>query len=115
MQGRGVVKPPTGITFDSDFGNNIDSLLTLALLRAMASKGQCRVISVSITRSNLKAAQAEDAFSTFYQGGPPAAGGRNVALVKSFSATVGAGRLSITFTSHANNAEINGIEVLPNP
>lgn len=74
MQGRGVVKPPTGITFDSDFGNSVDSLLTLALLRAMAAKGQCRVISVSITKSNLKAAQAEEALTNFYLGGPPPGG-----------------------------------------
>lgn len=68
QQGRGTVKPPTGISFDSDFGNSIDSMLTLALLRAMASKLQTRVISVSITKSNLKAAQAEEALSNFYSG-----------------------------------------------
>jgi hypothetical protein len=68
MQGRGFVKPPTGITFDTDFGTSIDSVLTIALLRAMSSKGQCRVISVSVTNSNLKAAQAEEALSDFYLG-----------------------------------------------
>ena len=68
MQGRGFVKPPTGITFDTDFGTSIDSILTIALLRAMSSKGQCRVISVSVTNSNLKAAQAEEALSDFYLG-----------------------------------------------
>jgi inosine-uridine nucleoside N-ribohydrolase len=74
MQGRGTVKPPTGVTFDSDFGNNIDSFLTLALLRAMSAKGETRVISVSITKSNLKAAQAEEALTNFYNGGPPVGG-----------------------------------------
>jgi hypothetical protein len=74
MQGRGFVKPPTGITFDTDFGTSIDSVLTIALLRAMSSKGQCRVISLSVTNSNLKAAQAEEALSDFYS--PAAPGGR---------------------------------------
>ena len=74
MQGRGTVKPPTGVTFDSDFGENIDSPLTLALLRAMSSKGETRIISVSITKSNLKAAQAEEAITNFYNGGPAAGG-----------------------------------------
>jgi hypothetical protein len=74
MQGRGTVKPPTGVTFDSDFGNTIDSILTLALLRAMSAKGETRVISVSITKSNLKAAQAEEAITNFYAGGPPPGG-----------------------------------------
>jgi hypothetical protein len=73
-RGRGFVKPPTGITFDTNFGASIDSVLTIALLRAMSSKGQCRVISVSVTNSNLKAAQAEEAVSDFYS--PAAPGGR---------------------------------------
>jgi inosine-uridine nucleoside N-ribohydrolase len=70
MQGRGVIKPPLGITFDSDFGNTIDSVLTLGFLRALAAKGEIRVISVSITKANLKAAQAEEAITNFYAGGP---------------------------------------------
>ncbi|HVW10510.1 MAG TPA: hypothetical protein VHC90_18105 [Bryobacteraceae bacterium] len=74
MQGRGFVRPPTGITFDTEFGTSIDSVLTVALLRAMSSKGQCRVISVSVTNSNLQAAQAEEALSDFYLGGALGAG-----------------------------------------
>ena len=79
MQGRGNVKPPTGVTFDSDFGNTIDSVLTLALLRAIASKGDSRVIAVSIGQeSNIKAAQAEEGFSNFYSGTPLGGSGRGV-------------------------------------
>ncbi len=74
MQGRGIVKPPTGIAFDADFGDNIDSVLTLALLEAMSSKNETRVLSTSITKANLRAAQAAEAISTFMKG-PPAAGG----------------------------------------
>jgi hypothetical protein len=77
MQVRGTVKPPVGIAFDSDFGNNIDSVLTLAFLRAAASKGLSRVIAVSIGKSNLKAAQAEEGLSNFYAA-TPLGGGRGV-------------------------------------
>jgi len=43
------------------------------------------------------------------------AGGRNIALVETFSVVVSEGRLNISFTPHANNAEVNGIEVLSAP
>ncbi len=78
MQGRGTVKPPVGIAYDSDFGNNIDSVLTLAFLRATAAKGLSRVIAVSIGKSNLKAAQAEEGLTNFYSGTPLGGGGRGV-------------------------------------
>jgi len=74
MQGRGTVKPPTGITFDSDLGNNIDGFLTLGFLQAIAAKGEARVIAVSISKSTLKAAQAAEAITKFYEGPPPAGG-----------------------------------------
>ena len=55
------------------------SLLTLAFLRASASKGESRVIAVSIGKSNIKAAQAEEGLSNFYSGTPLGAGsGRGV-------------------------------------
>ncbi len=74
MQGRGTVKPPTGITFDSDLGNNIDSFLTLAFLQSASGKGDTRVISVSISKACLKSAQAGEAITKFYAGPPPAGG-----------------------------------------
>lgn len=70
MQGRGVVKPPTGITFDCDFGDSIDSLLTLVLLEAMSAKGETRLLSTSISKANLKAAQAAEAVISFMKGAP---------------------------------------------
>src|SRR6185312_10190841 len=76
MQGRGTVKPPIGIAYDSDFGNTIDSVLTLAFLRAISAKGDSRVIAVSIAKSNIKAAQAEEGFTNFYQGTPLGGSGR---------------------------------------
>jgi len=78
MQGRGNVKPPIGIAYDSDFGNNIDSVLTLAFLRAISAKGESRVIAVSISKSNIKAAQAEEGITNFYSGTPLGGSGRGV-------------------------------------
>ncbi len=74
MQGRGTVKPPTGITFDSDLGNNIDSFLTLAFLQALSAKGDTRVLSVSISKACLKSAQVTEAITKFYAGPAPAGG-----------------------------------------
>ena len=81
MQGRGTVKPPVGIAFDSDLGNNIDSVLTLAFLRAISAKGDSRVIAVNISKSNLKAAQAEEGVTNFYSGTPVGGSGRGVIVV----------------------------------
>jgi hypothetical protein len=71
MQGRGTVKPPIGITFDCDFGTDIDSVLTLGFLQAASNKGDGRLISVSVSKSTLRAAQAAEAIKKFYEG-PPA-------------------------------------------
>ncbi len=86
MQGRGTVKPPTGITFDGDLGNNIDGLLTLGFLQAVAGKGDARVISVSISKACLKSAQVTEAITKFYAG-PPPAGGRGFGVAVRLAAT----------------------------
>ena len=56
MQFPGQGKPPLGIVFDSDFGNRIDDALALALLYGFDGKNEARVVSMSVTKSNLKAA-----------------------------------------------------------
>ncbi len=74
MQGRGVIKPPIGIALDCDFGNNIDTVLTTAFLRAISAKGDCRAIAVSVSKANLKAVQAEDGLTQFYSPAPAGRG-----------------------------------------
>ena len=61
-------KPPVGIIFDSDIGNRIDDTLALALLYGFDGKREARVVSVSITKSNLKAAAYCEAVGRFYAG-----------------------------------------------
>jgi len=60
--------PPVGIIFDSDLGNRIDDVLALALLYGFDGKREARVVSVSVTKSNLKAAAFCEAVGRFYAG-----------------------------------------------
>ena len=68
MQFPGQGKPPVGIIFDTDMGNRIDDALALALLYGLDGKNECRVIAVSVSKSNLKAAAFCEAVGRFYAG-----------------------------------------------
>lgn len=68
MQFPGQGKPPLGIIYDSDFGNRIDDALALALLYGFDGRNQARVVSMSVTKSNLKAAAMCEAIGRFYGG-----------------------------------------------
>jgi inosine-uridine nucleoside N-ribohydrolase len=61
-------KPPVGIVFDTDMGNSIDDALALALLYGFEGKSEARVVSVSVSKSNLKAAAFCEAVGRFYAG-----------------------------------------------
>src|SRR5258705_1676259 len=81
MQFPGQGKPPVGIIFDSDMGNSIDNALALALLYGFDGKGELRVVSVSVSKSNLKSAAFSEAIGRFYAGavsGSFGAVGRNL-------------------------------------
>lgn len=62
----GGATPPRGIVFDSSFGESIDSVLALALLHGFDGKTQARIAAISISKSNLKAAQLCDVIEKFY-------------------------------------------------
>ncbi|MBK5291793.1 MAG: nucleoside hydrolase [Acidobacteriia bacterium] len=68
MQFPGQGKPPAGVVFDSDMGNSIDDALALALLYGLDGKNEARVISVSVSKSNLKAAAFSEVIGRFYAG-----------------------------------------------
>lgn len=61
-------KPPVGVVFDSDFGNRIDDALALAVLYGLDGKNECRVVSITISKPNLKAAEAAEVVGRFYSG-----------------------------------------------
>lgn len=69
MQFRGG-RPPFGILFDCDMGESVDTALALAMLYGLQGKGEARVISISISKPNLKAAAFCDTVARFYLGEP---------------------------------------------
>jgi hypothetical protein len=68
MQFTSTKKPPPGVVYDSDFGNKIDSVLALGLLHGLDGKNFCRIASISVNTSNLRAAQFADAVEKYYTG-----------------------------------------------
>jgi inosine-uridine nucleoside N-ribohydrolase len=63
-------KPPTGVLLDCDMGNGIGDPLALALLYGLEAKNEARVISVSISNSNVNAAAYVDSIMRFYSSAP---------------------------------------------
>lgn len=53
---------------DTDFGNNIDDALALALLYGLDGKTECRVVAVSVSKPNLHAAAMCEVIARFYAG-----------------------------------------------
>lgn len=60
------VPPPVKIIFDTDIGNDVDDALALGLLHALADRGACDLLAVTITRSDELAGPFVDAVNTFY-------------------------------------------------
>ena len=58
--------PPPRIIFDTDIGNDIDDALALAMLHAMESRGEAKLIGVTITKDHPNAAKFVDIVNTFY-------------------------------------------------
>jgi len=56
----------TPVIFDTDIGNDVDDALALAMLHALESRGECRIVAVTITKDNPWAAPYADLVNTFY-------------------------------------------------
>jgi inosine-uridine nucleoside N-ribohydrolase len=56
----------TPVIFDTDVGNDVDDALALAMLHALESRSECRLIAVTITKDNPWAAPYVDLVNTFY-------------------------------------------------
>jgi len=54
------------VVFDTDIGNDVDDALALAMLHALESRGECRLIAVTITKDNPWSAPYADLVNTFY-------------------------------------------------
>ncbi len=57
---------PPGVIFDTDMGNDVDDALALAILHALESRGECRLLAVTVTKDNPFAAVYVDLVNTFY-------------------------------------------------
>ena len=57
---------PVPVIFDTDMGNDVDDALALALLHALESRGECRILAVTVTKDNPWAAVYVDLVNTFY-------------------------------------------------
>jgi hypothetical protein len=58
--------PPTPVIFDTDMGNDIDDALALAMLHALESRGESRLLAVTVTKDNPWAPRYVSAINTFY-------------------------------------------------
>ena len=54
------------VIFDTDMGNDVDDALALAMLHALESRGECRLIGVTVTKDNPWAPVFVDLVNTFY-------------------------------------------------
>ena len=54
------------VIFDTDMGNDVDDALALAMLHALESRGECRLVGVTVTKDNPWAPVFVDLVNTFY-------------------------------------------------
>jgi len=57
---------PVPIIFDTDLGNDIDDALALAVIHALESRGEARLLAVTITKDNRWSAPFADVLNHFY-------------------------------------------------
>lgn len=63
---RNSPSEPVKIIFDTDMGNDADDALALAILHNMIDRGKCELLGLTLTKSNLYAAQYCKAFNIQY-------------------------------------------------
>lgn len=57
---------PVPVIFDTDMGNDVDDALALAMLHALESRGECKLLAVTVSKDNQLAAAFVDAINRFY-------------------------------------------------
>ena len=58
--------PPVPIVFDTDMGNDVDDALALGLLHSLETRGEAKILAVTITKDNRYAAPFVTLFNRFY-------------------------------------------------
>lgn len=61
-----MAQQPPGVIFDTDMGNDVDDALALAMLHALDARGEVRLLAVTVTKDNIKAAQFCEILNRFY-------------------------------------------------
>ena len=54
------------VIFDTDMGNDVDDALALAMLHALESRGECRLLGVTVTKDNPWAPRLASAINIFF-------------------------------------------------
>ncbi len=57
---------PVPIIFDTDIGNDVDDVMALAMIHTLEKRGVCRLLAVTVSKDERKAAEFTDAVNTFY-------------------------------------------------
>ncbi|MHC4875832.1 MAG: nucleoside hydrolase [Planctomycetota bacterium] len=57
---------PVPLIFDTDIGNDVDDVLALGMIHALQTRGECKLLAVTITKDHELAASFTDAVNTFY-------------------------------------------------
>ena len=58
--------PPVKVIFDTDIGNDVDDVMALAELHALETRGDCKLLGVTITKPDDLAGPFVDMLNTFY-------------------------------------------------
>ena len=61
-----AAREPVRLIFDTDMGNDIDDALALAMIHALQSRHECRLLAVTLSKDNAYAAPFVDLVNTFY-------------------------------------------------
>lgn len=61
-----VAKEPVRLIFDTDMGNDIDDALALGVIHALQTRGECRLLAVTVSKDNEFAGPFCDLVNTFY-------------------------------------------------
>src|ERR1700691_3887986 len=61
--------PPLHVIFDTDMGNDVDDALALAMLHAFASRGEVKLLAVTVSKDNPWAAEYVRLVDEYYGGG----------------------------------------------
>ena len=59
-------REPVRLIFDTDMGNDVDDAMALAVIHALETRGQVKLLAVTLTKDHPLAAEFVDAINTFY-------------------------------------------------